>query len=147
MGAGKPGHVGGQTAADHQDRLLAQEAEGGEGVDDPLESAQRLVGFFDGNREDGQVDPVKVEIGFNFVAVQPVHRLVHDHQTAPELPIAVGDLGVADCERTVDKEQLEVDLLVGFYVEAVVRRSERRVKRTHRYLLVLPPRVGNGGSA
>ena len=125
--AGEPGHVGGQAAAHHQHRLLADQPELAERVDDPLHRPQRLAGFLDRDREGGQVDPVVVEVGAHLLAVQAVHGLVDHHQAAPERPVAVGDLGVPDREGAVGVAQRVVDLLVRLDVERRAGGRERRL--------------------
>ena len=70
--AGEPRDVRGQAAPDDQHGLRPEQPERGEGVDDPLHGAERLVGLPDRHGEHRQREAVMVEVGVHLLAVEAV---------------------------------------------------------------------------
>ncbi len=123
-GTGESGDVGGETAADDEDRLGADEAEGVELTDDALEGLEGLGRLRDVHLDDGEVDPVVLEVGANPVAVVLQHRLVDHHEDAAVGPVAVRQFGVRGVEDAVDVHEVVLDLLVSLDVETAVARGD-----------------------
>ena len=130
-GAGEPSHVGRQPPADDEHGLPAQQPEVAEGVGDPRKRRQGLLGLGDRDPDGGQLDLVVGEVRLHLLAVQVMDRVVDDHQTAADVAVAVGELGVVGGEGALDVEQVEGDRLVTSHMEGGRRRLERRVKGAH----------------